>query len=135
MDLSKLSDLNVAEFRHRKWRAIHKHLHDKPFIINPNQPRTNQWRDVLKHTLASFEEQDVTDWLLAQIHIAQNLEAGIRDMRPRKNGPCYDVFMEFVRDRKRKYHVTRKWLMEAEAQGSALVWSVPPQMGRKSDAA
>ena len=86
-------------------------------------------RAVLAHCDTLFCERDITDWLLAQVHIAENLAAGIRDMRPRKNGPCYAVFMEFVRDRKRKYHVTHRWLLDAQAQGAPLTWTVPPQMG------
>lgn len=124
-------DIAWVELRHRKWRTIHKHLIDNPFTVNPDQPRAAQWRDVLAHCDALFFEKDVTDWLNVQIHIAENLVAGIRDMRPRKNGPCYDVFMEFVRDRKRKYKVTHRWLLDAQAQGAPLTWSVPSQMGAK----
>ena len=126
-------DIAWIELRHRKWRAVQKHLVDHPFAIDPTLPRAEQWRAVLAHCDAIFFEQDVTDWLSAQVHIAENLAAGIRDMRPRKNGPCYTVFMEFVRNRKRKYHVTLRWLKDAQAQGAPLTWDVPPQMGAKSE--
>jgi len=126
-------DIAWIELRHRKWRALQKHLVHYPFTIDPTLPRADQWRAVLAHCNSLFFEQDITDWLSAQIHIAENLAAGIRDMRPRKNGPCYTVFMEFVRDRKRKYHVTLRWLKDAQAQGAPLTWDVPPQMGANGE--
>ncbi len=118
-----------VELRHRKWRVIHKYLVDHPFVIDSELDRADQWRAVLAHCDTLFFEQDITNWLNAQAHIAENLAAGIRDLRPRKNGPCYDMFMEFVRNAKRKYHVTHRWLKAAQAQGTPLSWSVPPQMG------
>jgi len=59
-----------------------------PVPPNRAQPHFYQWRDVLKHVLALFEGQGITDWL-----------------------------------------------MEAQAQGSQLAWTVPSQMGRKSNEA
>ncbi len=118
-----------VKLRHRKWRAIHKYLVDHPFFIPSKLERAKQWRAVLAHCDTLFFEQDITNWLNAQTHIAENLAAGIRDLRARRNGPCYDVFMEFVRNRKRKYHAAHRWLMDAQAQGTPLSWSVPPQMG------
>lgn len=57
------------------------------------------------------------DWLLQQIHVAENIAAGIRDMRPRKSGPAYDVFMEWVSNRKRKAVAVHHWIIAAERTG------------------
>ncbi|TCS61233.1 hypothetical protein [Varunaivibrio sulfuroxidans] len=124
--------LSVAAFRHKKWREIHKYLHNHPFHVNSALERSQQWRRVFDFMRTIVEEDEITDWLLVQIDVANNLERGIRDLRPRKNGPCYDVFMEFIRDRKRKAKVVHRWLQDAQTQGSALTWSVPDQMGLKN---
>lgn len=36
---------------------------------------------MLDHVRQIFDEQDVVDWLLVQIHIAENLAKNIRDMQ------------------------------------------------------
>ena len=92
----------VVELQHRKWRLIHKHFHANPFRASESLPRAQQWRKVLDHVRAQVPEMELVDWLVQQVHVAENIAAGIRDLRPRKDGPVYDVFMEFVRNKKRK---------------------------------
>lgn len=98
-----------TEFDLRKWRAIHRYLRDNPFLVSETPPRADQWRKVLLHVRTTIGEPELVDWLTQQINIAENLAKGVRDLRPRKNGPAYDVFMEWVANRKRKAHAILRW--------------------------
>ena len=60
---------------------------------------------------------ELVDWLVQQVHVAENIAAGIRDLRPRKDGPVYDVFMEFVGNKKRKAVAVHHWEMAAKGSG------------------
>lgn len=57
------------------------------------------------------------DWLVQQVHVAENIAAGIRDLRPRKDGPVYDVFMEFVSNMKSKAVAVHHWEKAAKGSG------------------
>ncbi|MCB2101599.1 MAG: hypothetical protein KDE22_12055 [Rhodobacterales bacterium] len=102
-------DGDLSEIELRKWRIIHRHLRRNPFHVPESLPRSEQWRKVVNHLRQTVDEPDLTDWLRVQVDVAANLAAGIRDMRPRKNGPCYDLVMEWVRDRKRKALAVLQW--------------------------
>ena len=47
-------------------------------------------------------ELELLDWALQQAEIAHNLEHGVRDLRPRKNGPGHGLLLEYAANRKRK---------------------------------
>jgi len=98
-----------TELQHRKWRVIHKHLRDNPFQVPASLPRKEQWRRVRDHIKKTLNEPEIIEWLILQMDVAANLAAGIQDLRPRKNGPCYGLLMEFVRDRKRKALAVLRW--------------------------
>lgn len=98
-----------AELQHRKWRVLHKSLHDNPFQVPETLSRQEQWRRVRDHIKKTLDEPDIIDWVIVQKDVAANLAAGIQDLRPRKNGPCYELLMEFVRDRKRKALAVLRW--------------------------
>lgn len=108
----------TVELQHRKWRLIHKHFHGNPFRVSETIPRAQQWGKVLDHVRAEVPDVELVDWLLQQIQVAENIAAGIRDMRPRKNGPVYDVFMEFVSNKKRKAVAVHQWELAAANSGS-----------------
>jgi len=107
----------VVELQHRKWRLIHKHFHDSPFRVSESLPRAQQWRKVLDHVRAQVPEMELVDWLVQQVHVAENIAAGIRDLRPRKDGPVYDVFMEFAGNKKRKAVAVHHWEKAAKGSG------------------
>lgn len=115
----EVTDAAVVELQHRKWRLIHKHYHDNPFRVSESLPRAKQWRKVLDHVRAEVPDVELVDWLLQQVHVAENIAAGIRDLRPRKDGPVYDVFMEFVANKKRKAVAVHHWVKAAK--GSELL--------------
>jgi hypothetical protein len=119
-----------VELQHRKWRFIHKHLHLNPFRVSETLPRGQQWQKVLDHIKDVLPEPELVDWLIQQIDIANNMAAGIRDLRPRKNGPVYDVLMEYVANRKRKAVAIHHWVLAAQQTGQGAGWKRPG----KSDA-
>ena len=92
--------LERMALRFEKWRRIHKFVHAHPFDVSRHRLRAEQWRAVLAH-IRDLEEIELIDWVLLQADVADNLHKGIQDMRPRKNGPCHHVMLEYVANRKR----------------------------------
>ena len=101
-----------AELQFRKWRLIHRHIHDTPFHTDQRLARSEQWRAAVDY-VRDIGEIELLDWVLQQVEIAGHLEQGIRDLRPRKNGPCHGLILEHVADRKRKAHAVCRWLRAA----------------------
>ena len=106
--------LERARIQLKKWRIIHKSLRDNPFQVSLTLPRDEQWDRVRIHVLKVYDEPEITEWVGLQAQVAANIRDGIRDLRPRKNGPCYDLLLEYVRDRKRKANAVLKWAREAK---------------------
>jgi len=100
----------LADLRLRKWRLIHQHLLEYPFSVSQTPPRSEQWRRVRDHLKQTLDEKELLDWVIQQIDVAGNLAAGIHEMRPRKNGPCYDVMMEWVANRCGKEEAVIRWV-------------------------
>ncbi len=103
-----------------KWRLIHKYIHSTPFRTREHQKRSDQWRDAAAET-RHIGETEVLDWVLLQVEVANNLERGIQDMRPRKNGPCHPLLLEYVSDRKRKAHAILPFAIAGENKGAYTV--------------
>ncbi len=100
---------------HRKWSAIHDYLKAHPFYISPRLPRSKQWREALTK-VRELREPELIDWLCQQVHIAGNLERGIRDMRPRRPGQCHEVILIYTNDRVNKAEVVLNWNEAADDQ-------------------
>ncbi len=98
-----------AAFEVRKWRVIHKFIHANPFHVSDALLRSEQWRRVLGHLKQNVDEAELIDWLIVQVDVAANQEAGIRDLRPRRSEPCFDLVLEYVSNRKRKALAVLKW--------------------------
>ncbi len=98
-----------AAFQVRKWRVIHKFIHANPFHVSDTLPRSDQWRRVLGHLRQTVGEAELIDWLIVQVEVAANIEAGIRDLRPRRSEPCFELVLEYVSNRKRKALAVLKW--------------------------
>ncbi len=97
----------------RKWQAIHKYVHRNPFATDERLARSAQWRAVLDYA-RDLREPEVLDWVLQQVEIAEHHEHGIRDLRPRKSGPCHPLLLEYVANRKRKALAVLRWAREWE---------------------
>lgn len=112
------SIIEKSDLQLRKWRMIHKHLHAHPFPTKARAKRSEQWRDAAQY-IRGMDDMDVLDWVLLQAEVADNIERGIREMRPRKNGPCHGLLLEYVRDRKRKALAVHKWALAADETNTA----------------
>lgn len=99
-----------------KWRAIHNYLHKTPYRDRPGIRRSQQWVAVVDR-IRDLGETELIDWVLLQVDVARNLEKGVQDMRPRKNGPTFLVMLEHVANRKRKALAILKWVKAAERDG------------------
>jgi hypothetical protein len=95
------SSLAAQEVEFEKWRLIHKYVHRNGFATRDYLKRSEQCRDAAER-VRNIGEPELLDFALQQVEIAGNLERGIRDMRPRKNGPCHPLVLEYVANRKRK---------------------------------
>ncbi len=89
------------ELEFEKWRLIHKQMHQHPFTLPSRLARSAQWREAANR-IRDLGEVELLDWTLQQAEIAHNLERGIQDLRPRKNGACHALVLEYVANRKRK---------------------------------
>ncbi len=99
-----------------KWRAIHNFMHKTPYRDKPGVKRSQQWSAVIDR-VRDLGESELLDWVLLQVDVARNLEKGVQDMRPRKNGPTFLVMLEYVANRKRKALAILKWVKAAERDG------------------
>jgi hypothetical protein len=99
-----------------KWRLIHKYVHDHPFATRERPPRSEQWREAASR-VRDLGEPELLDWTLLQAEIAGNLEHGIQDLRPRKNGPCHCLVLEYVANRKRKALAVLRFAQASDEEG------------------
>ena len=113
---NKTSLRQVQALEFDKWRLIHKYIHSAPFNTRDSIDRSQQWRQAVPH-VRDLGEVDLLDWVLLQVQVARNLERGIQDMRPRKNGACHGLILEYVANRKRKAHAVLNWATEGEKHG------------------
>jgi hypothetical protein len=104
------------ELEFEKWRLIHKYVHQHPFATPARLARSAQWREAANR-IRDLGEVELLDWTLQQAEIADNLERGIRDLRPRKNGPCHALVLEYVGNRKRKALAVLHFARAGEDEG------------------
>lgn len=97
------------DLQHQKWCVIHDQLAGHPFQVSETLARNEQWRRVRDHLKQTLDEPEMIDWVILQIDVASNLAAGIHEMRQRKKGPCYEILMEWVVNRRRKAMVVLQW--------------------------
>lgn len=107
-----------ADLQFQKWRLIHKFIHAHPFPTKTRLCRSEQWMDAARH-VRDIAEVEVLDWVLLQAEVARNLEKGVQDLRPRKNGPCHELLLEYVGNRKRKALAVYKWAAAADESSTA----------------
>ncbi len=106
--------------RFNEARLIHKYVHQTPFRDSSRRRRSGQWEEVLAR-YRHLGNLDLIDWLRLQVEVARNLEEGIQDMRPRRNGPTWFVLLEHVANTKRKALAVLHWAMDSEVTGRAVI--------------
>ncbi len=104
------------ELEFEKWRLIHKQVHQHPFTLPARLTRAAQWREAANR-IRDLGEIELLDWTLQQAEIADNLARGIQDLRPRKNGPCHALVLEYVANRKRKALAVLRFAKAGEDDG------------------
>ncbi len=113
--LAPASDEGAAlKARLKSCTAVHRLVHAQPFHDDQAQLRSDQWREVLQRFI-DLKDAELTDWLALQIEVAQNIERGIPDTRPRKDGPTFLILLEFVANQKRKALAILHWFDGAQA--------------------
>ncbi|MHA1152306.1 MAG: hypothetical protein ACTSQ7_06505 [Alphaproteobacteria bacterium] len=110
------ASLARQELEFEKWRLIHKQVHQHPFTLPARLARAAQWRETANR-IRDLGEIELLDWTLQQAEIAHNLERGIQDMRPRKDGPCHVLVLEYVANRKRKALAVLRFAKAGEEDG------------------
>ncbi len=91
-------------------------MHQHPFSLPARFARSAQWREAANR-IRDLGEIELLDWTLQQAEIADNLERGIQDLRPRKNGPCHALVLEYVANRKRKALAVLRFAKASEEDG------------------
>ncbi len=108
--------LAAREAEFEKWQLIHKYIHATPYRDRGTLARSGQRRDALER-IRDLRDNELTDWVCLQAEVATNLEKGVQDMRPRKNGPSFPVLLEYVANCKRKALAVLKWAQAGEKEG------------------
>ncbi|MHA1597455.1 MAG: hypothetical protein ACTSV1_01930 [Alphaproteobacteria bacterium] len=116
----------LADLQLEKWRLINRHLVTFPFTVSESLGRGEQWRRVRDHLKKTLNEKELVDWVVQQIDVAGNLAAGIHEMRPRKQGPCYDILMEWVVNRRIKAEAVMRWVRGESSPDFPTVEGVTP---------
>lgn len=108
--------LERMQLQFEKWRRIHLFVHKHPFDVSRIALRAEQWRAALEH-VRDIDEMELIDWVLLQAEVADNLHKGIREMRPRKNGPCHEVMLEYLANRKRHARAVLQFAEDGTEKG------------------
>ena len=83
------------------WRLLHKTIHHHPFHPDPALPRGDQWRRMRGHVDDILGDPEILAWVAEQAEICDNRDRGHHDWRPRKDGPRFDLLLEYVGNSKR----------------------------------
>ena len=103
-----------------RWRLVEQLIGASPFATRTTLPRSRQWRDATERLRDAAPCPELLDWLLLQAEVARNLERGVRDLRPRKDGPCHMLALQHAMSRRRKAEVVLGWAEAALEQGADL---------------
>ncbi len=99
-----------------KWQLIVDLLEAHPFPTRERLKRSDQWREA--HALVrDIRDREFNDWILLQVEVAANIERGVREMRPRKPGPCHPQILDYARQRLRKAEKILHFAEAGEREG------------------
>ncbi len=108
--------LEACRLEEEKWRLAHELLSQSPFATREHLGRSDQWRAAYDRVRA-IRDGEFHAWILLQIEVAANIERGVREMRPRKSGPCYPQILEYLRQRHAKAEKILVFATEGQQQG------------------
>jgi len=112
----ELAYLDACAREAEKWRLIHALLEQCPFPARESLPRSAQWREAYDKVRA-IRDREFHAWILLQIEVAANIERGVREMRPRKAGPCYPQILEYARQRMVKAEKILAFATDGQKEG------------------
>ncbi len=112
----EVSYLENCAREEEKWRLIHALLEQCPFPTSARRKRSDQWRDAFAR-VRDIREPEFHAWILLQVEVAANIERGVREMRPRKSGPCYPQILEYARQRHVKAQKILAFARDGEREG------------------
>ena len=115
-EAESLDYMQKCQLEFDKWQHIHKYIHDSPFRTNLRKKRSEQWREAVNE-IRHIGDDELLEWCLLQVEVAGNIERGVREMRPRKNGPCHPLIMEYTGNRKRKALAILHFAREGDKHG------------------
>ncbi len=111
-----VSYIDNARLEVEKWRLIVELLEMHPFPTREILKRSEQWREAFAR-VRDIRDREFCDWILLQIEVAANIERGVREMRPRKPGPCHPQLVEYARQRLRKAEKILQFAEAGEREG------------------
>lgn len=107
-----------------RWSVVAELIRRRPFASPPYLPRSAQWRRAVALLREAAPCPALLDWLLLQVEVAANVERGVRDLRPRRDGPCHALALAFAEQRLRKAVAVLAWA-ETAAQTDADMLQAP----------
>lgn len=124
------SYLELCAMEIERWRLVAELIERQPFRTPANLPRSEQWRRATSLLRDAAPCPALLDWLLLQTEVASNLEKGVRDMRPRKDGPCHGLALAYARQRLAKAETVHAWAETATASGADFIRGPSRVFGR-----
>ena len=103
-----------------RWTLVVTLLERQPFATTSHLPRSDQWRRAAARLREAAPCPALLDWMLVQVEVAVNLERRIRDLRPRKHGPCHTLAVAYAVQNRRKAEVVLAWAESATVAGADL---------------
>ena len=76
-----------------------------------NLPRAEQWLRAAPGS-ATSEEPEIDAWIDQQVETATHRATDNPDLGPRKDGPCHDLLLEYVANRKRMAQAVSRRVQE-----------------------
>lgn len=115
-----------------RWDLVVALVEAHPFATRPGLKRSAQWREAGARLAARVPCPELAAWVREQAEIAANIERGVRDLRPRKTGPCHQLVAAHVRARRQKAIAVERWLALASDQGADEMRGASPVFSRRA---
>ncbi len=106
-----------ARLQVEKWVLVVAALGTIRLTDKQTMMRSAQWRRTAS-LVRDIGSPELLDWTLQQAEIARNIENGIRDLRPRKDGPTIRLTSDFAAARLAKARRVLAWVEAAVASGA-----------------
>ena len=100
------SDPRREALEFRRWRLLHKAVH------GDREPAAGRTVAACRTRVGDPEEPEIDAWIDQQVETATHRATDNPDLGPRKDGPCHDLLLEYVANRKRMAQAVSRRVQE-----------------------